>query len=416
MTLQGQIKEEEKKNIECLFWDEKGEKWSNEGCKSTLLENTIECLCSHLTNFTAGNMLSNGGIAIGQEANLQQAEAKGINTWIFVGAGVGGGILLAIAAAFIILKPQKKNMRKKDDEEVIEIVVGEELSQKIHLMEKIGQGAFSTVFRAIQGETTAVAVKKQNQNSEKKSFLYEAHILKSLAHPHIVQYFGIFEDPEGRANIVTEYMDGGDLLSLLRNSSLKSDVKHGIVLDLAGAMSYLVQNGIVHADVSARNVLMRQGNIPKLSDFGLARKAGEKQVKSTKPPIRWSAPEVLRGEAHSHQSDVFSFAVLIWEIIYDGKTPFGEKNNEQVVDFVTKGGRLCTPSGKWGDIMKKCWSEEAKERMTFKDLTEEITKQVGLSPNIRTSSKGIGSAALKALVKKDSSAPPSPVLYVHSEH
>eukprot|EP01117_Protostelium_nocturnum_P018641 TRINITY_DN7836_c0_g2_i3.p1 TRINITY_DN7836_c0_g2~~TRINITY_DN7836_c0_g2_i3.p1 ORF type:complete len:203 (-),score=54.71 TRINITY_DN7836_c0_g2_i3:18-626(-) len=176
--------------------------------------------------------------------------------------------------------------------------------------------------------------------------------------------------------MVLEYMNGGNLLSALQSQKFEFESKLKIANDIVGALKYLESNGIVHCDISARNVLLREGPTAKLGDFGLAADKNELGKKrEEKPPVRWSAPEVLKYQRYSHSSDVWMYGVLLWEIWSDGKIPYGEMTNEEVVLFVIGGGKLFPPKDvthKFLQIIQSCIEEEGK-RIGFDEISRELS-------------------------------------------
>eukprot|EP01117_Protostelium_nocturnum_P019784 TRINITY_DN8666_c0_g1_i1.p1 TRINITY_DN8666_c0_g1~~TRINITY_DN8666_c0_g1_i1.p1 ORF type:complete len:292 (+),score=81.53 TRINITY_DN8666_c0_g1_i1:139-1014(+) len=250
------------------------------------------------------------------------------------------------------------------------------LGNRIELKEKLGQGAFSTVYRGVQSGTTEVAVKKLNANVDKRQFVRESNILKTLHHPHVIQYLGLFEDSDKQLCMVVEYMRDGDLLNLIQRETIVAEEKYKMLFDLASAMIYLQEKGIIHADLSARNVLL-SGRTVKLTDFGMARESSliQSSFVGDKNPVRWSAPEVLNSQKYSFESDVWSFGVLIWEVMNDGKVPYGSKDNNQVHQFVSDGGTLSVSDldVSIGSSVKKCWELKPKDRTSFQSISSVLS-------------------------------------------
>eukprot|EP01117_Protostelium_nocturnum_P009585 TRINITY_DN3419_c0_g1_i5.p1 TRINITY_DN3419_c0_g1~~TRINITY_DN3419_c0_g1_i5.p1 ORF type:complete len:173 (-),score=63.48 TRINITY_DN3419_c0_g1_i5:227-745(-) len=149
-------------------------------------------------------------------------------------------------------------------------------------------------------------------------------------------------------------------------------------MDIVGALRYLETNGICHNDISARNVLIvKEGWTGKLSDFGLARQVKDVgKMQGEKSPVRWSAPEVLKSQKYSHKSDVWMFGVLLWEMWSDGKTPYGDMTNEEVIKFVCEGGKLFAKEEgetvKYLEIIQLCNREE-KSRISFEEISPKLS-------------------------------------------
>uniref|UniRef100_UPI003AAAEC88 tyrosine-protein kinase TXK-like n=1 Tax=Centroberyx gerrardi TaxID=166262 RepID=UPI003AAAEC88 len=131
---------------------------------------------------------------------------------------------------------------------------------------------------------------------------------------------------------------------------------------------------------AARNCLVNEQNVVKVSDFGMARYVLDNQYTSSsgaKFPVKWSPPEVLHYSKYSSKSDVWSYGVLMWEIFSEGRTPFESRSNIEVVEEITRGVRLYRPHRAAHDtyhIMYRCWHEKPQGRPSFSELLEEIRK------------------------------------------
>uniref|UniRef100_A0A7N9ATG8 Tyrosine-protein kinase n=1 Tax=Mastacembelus armatus TaxID=205130 RepID=A0A7N9ATG8_9TELE len=132
--------------------------------------------------------------------------------------------------------------------------------------------------------------------------------------------------------------------------------------------------------LAARNCLVNEQSMVKVSDFGMTRYVLDNQYTSSsgaKFPVKWSPPEVLHYSKYSSKSDVWSFGVVMWEIYSEGRTPFENRSNLDVVNDITRGIRLYRPhraSQPLYAIMYRCWHERPQGRPTFSELLEEIRK------------------------------------------
>ena len=139
-------------------------------------------------------------------------------------------------------------------------------------------------------------------------------------------------------------------------------------------MSYLEEHSYIHRDLAARNILIGEGNVCKVADFGLARIINEdiyNPREGTKFPIKWTAPEAALYNRFSIKSDIWSFGITISEIVTKGAMPYPGMNNRQVLEAVDRGYRMPSPEAcpePLYSIMLSCWKSEPEDRPTFDSL------------------------------------------------
>ena len=253
--------------------------------------------------------------------------------------------------------------------------------RQIRLVKKLGSGSFAQVWGGIWNGTTSVAVKtlKTGSGMAESDFLREATLMKELRHPNILQLYAMCTK-EQPLYIVMELMKHGCLLDYLRNErgSLKLSQLISMAQQVTEGMSYLEEHQYIHRDLAARNVLVGDGLVCKISDFGLTQSVEEaesKAHKGTKFAIKWTAPEGLIHNNFSVKSDVWSFGILLYEIITYGRFPYAGMTNEEVIRKLERGYRMPQPkesSYTYYNIMLKCWREEPENRPTFKALQWEL--------------------------------------------
>ncbi|KAH1164744.1 hypothetical protein KIL84_008162, partial [Mauremys mutica] len=152
-------------------------------------------------------------------------------------------------------------------------------------------------------------------------------------------------------------------------------------------MEYLASQKCIHRDLAARNVLVTEDNVMKIADFGLARDVGNiscyKKTASGRLPVKWMALEALFDGVYTHQSDVWSFGVLLWEIFTLGGSPYPGIPSKELFKFLKEGNRLDKPANCTHDlymIMKECWHVVPSERPTFKQLVEDLDRVLTVTP------------------------------------
>lgn len=158
-------------------------------------------------------------------------------------------------------------------------------------------------------------------------------------------------------------------------------------LQVAQGMSFLAAKNCIHRDVAARNVLVTQGRLAKICDFGLARDIENDSnyvVKgNARLPVKWMAPESIFDCIYTVQSDVWSYGILLWEIFSLGRSPYpGVVVNRKFYKMIKDGYKMDCPDYAPLDIyriMKTCWDLEPTHRPTFNEVTDLIHRQMSLS-------------------------------------
>ncbi|TNN03135.1 receptor tyrosine-protein kinase erbB-4 isoform X2 [Takifugu rubripes] len=253
----------------------------------------------------------------------------------------------------------------------------------------LGSGAFGTVYKGIwvpEGEKVKipVAVKILNEATGPKAnveFMDEALIMASMEHPHLVRLLGVCLSPT--IQLVTQLMPHGCLLDYVHEhkDNIGSQLLLNWCVQIAKGMMYLEERRLVHRDLAARNVLVKSPNHIKITDFGLARllDVNEKEYNADggKMAIKWMALECIHYRKFTHQSDVWSYGVTIWELMTFGGKPYDGISTRDIPDLLEKGERLPQPPICTIDVymvMVKCWMIDADSRPKFKELAAEFTR------------------------------------------
>ncbi|XP_035534333.1 tyrosine-protein kinase FRK-like [Morone saxatilis] len=263
--------------------------------------------------------------------------------------------------------------------------------KSIKLLKKLGAGQFGEVFEGLWNETTAVAVKTLKPGTmDPEDFLREAQIMKRLRHAKLIQLYAVctMEEP---IYIITELMKNGSLLEYLqkdKGTTLGISDQIEMAAQVASGMAYLELQNYIHRDLAARNVLVTESNIMKIADFGLARDVHNidyyKKTTNGRLPVKWMAPEALFDRVYTHQSDVWSFGVLMWEIFTLGGSPYPGIPVEELFKLLKEGHRMDKPGNCTNELymmMKDCWHAISSQRPTFKQLVEDLDRILTLSTN-----------------------------------
>jgi len=249
--------------------------------------------------------------------------------------------------------------------------------ESLRLTRKLGAGQFGEVWAGVWNNTTQVAVKTLKTGTMSPgSFLEEAGVMKNLRHKHLVQLYAVCSDREP-IYIVTELMPNGSLLDYLTKGegiSLDFPILIDMSAQVASAMAFLENQGYIHRDLAARNILVGEQNLCKVADFGLARLIEDDEYtahEGARFPVKWTAPEAALKSVFTIKSDVWSFGILLTELVTKGRIPYPGMTNPQVLAALEGGYRMPIPQNcpkPLYDIMLACWHKEPQDRPTFEYL------------------------------------------------
>ncbi|KAJ0036194.1 hypothetical protein NQD34_004871 [Periophthalmus magnuspinnatus] len=255
--------------------------------------------------------------------------------------------------------------------------------EEFKLYKKLGEGHFGQVWEALwtTHNNKKVAIKTLKQEDTKQDeFVKEVTALKNLHHPKLIQLLAMCSRGEP-VYIVTELMSKGSLKSYLDSPEGQVLTSAHLIYmgsQVAEGMAYLEDRSIVHRDLATRNILVGEDLVCKVADFGLARIIKDSVYtasRSTKIPVRWTAPEAALHQRFSVKSDVWSFGVLLYEMMSRGKTPYEGKSNKEVLDMLSSGYRLSCPTRCPPNIyriMLDCWAFEPSKRPSFHALHSQL--------------------------------------------
>ncbi|XP_051500952.1 tyrosine-protein kinase fynb isoform X3 [Myxocyprinus asiaticus] len=248
--------------------------------------------------------------------------------------------------------------------------------ESLMLEVKLGAGCFADVWCGTWNGNTKVAVKTLKPGTmSPESFLEEAQIMKKLRHDKLVQLYAVVsEEP---IYIVTEYMGKGSLLDFLKDGEgrgLKLPNLVDMAAQVAGGMAYIERMNYIHRDLRSANILVGDNLVCKIADFGLARLIEDNEYtarQGAKFPIKWTAPEAALYGKFTIKSDVWSFGILLTELVTKGRVPYPGMNNREVLEQVERGYRMPCPQdcpSSLHDLMLLCWKKDPEERPTFEYL------------------------------------------------
>uniref|UniRef100_A0A6Q2XGG8 receptor protein-tyrosine kinase n=1 Tax=Esox lucius TaxID=8010 RepID=A0A6Q2XGG8_ESOLU len=292
-----------------------------------------------------------------------------------------------------------------------------ELSRdRLSLGKPLGEGCFGQVVlaeatgldREKPSSLTKVAVKMLKADATEKDLsdlISEMEMMKMIGkHKNIINLLGACTQ-DGPLYVVVEYASQGNLREYLRCrrpvgleywsgpsqaplDSLEVRELVSAAYQVARGMAYLASQKCIHRDLAARNVLVTEDNVMKIADFGLARDIHHidyyKKTTNGRLPVKWMAPEALFDRVYTHQSDVWSFGVLLWEIFTLGGSPYPGVPVEELFKLLKEGHRMDRPAACTEELymmMRDCWHAVPSGRPTFQQLVEDLDSTLSLMAN-----------------------------------
>ncbi|KAK4530434.1 hypothetical protein CCYA_CCYA04G1291 [Cyanidiococcus yangmingshanensis] len=257
----------------------------------------------------------------------------------------------------------------------------------IELVEELGRGSFGTVYKAkYLGYIVAVKVfeigRSCSQGDQYRNFYSEVRTLCNLDHENILQFIGAGRAPSPpRLFIVTEFMSRGTLFDLLhrRREVLSPLRKKSMALDVCRGMAYLHDRGLMHRDLKSSNLLVDSSYRVKIGDFGLSKSI--RYIALCQPMTgncgtpQYMAPEVLASTPYGAGADVFSFGVLLWELLAE-ELPYQGMEPMRVIAAVLHMNERPPLNRHWHpdlvQLLRECWDRNPSKRPTFQALVKRL--------------------------------------------
>ncbi|RLV93195.1 hypothetical protein DV515_00013544 [Chloebia gouldiae] len=222
---------------------------------------------------------------------------------------------------------------------------------------------------------------------QRRDFLSEASIMGQFDHPNVIHLEGVVTK-SSPVMIITEFMENGSLDSFLRQNDGQFTVIQlvGMLRGIAAGMKYLADMNYVHRDLAARNILVNSNLVCKVSDFGLSRFLEDDTSDPTytsalggKIPIRWTAPEAIQYRKFTSASDVWSYGIVMWEVMSYGERPYWDMTNQDVINAIEQDYRLPPPMdcpNALHQLMLDCWQKDRNHRPKFGQIVNTLDKMI----------------------------------------
>jgi len=254
----------------------------------------------------------------------------------------------------------------------------------LEIQKRIGSGGFAEVFLGYRkSDGTVVAIKKlhkqQFDSTMLDMFRREIVILTKLSHFAILPFVGACTKPP--YCIVTQFMSGGSLFARLHSKDASSQLSATqltiIALGIAYGMSFLHEKQMIHRDLKSLNILLDEDDFPKICDFGMARtkNTGSEPMTGEIGTSQWMAPEVLASQNYDEKADVYSYGIIIWEML-TGDIPYrGLRDIQVAMTVVNQNNRPKIPKNcpqNLSKFIKVCWSNDPKQRPDFNSIVRAL--------------------------------------------
>ncbi|XP_013163326.1 PREDICTED: serine/threonine-protein kinase ULK3-like isoform X1 [Papilio xuthus] len=294
--------------------------------------------------------------------------------------------------------------------------------------EKLGSGSYSTVYKAITkvGARSTVAIKCIDKSRVKHSgaavdnLITEIRLLKTLTHPHIV-HMKQFTWDDRNIYIIMEYCCGGDLSKYIQRYGRVPEKQVLYFLQqLASALKFLREKGVVHMDLKPHNLLLHKGSdgkyILKVADFGFAQHMTEEQLRCLRGSPLYMAPEMLRGR-YDARVDLWSVGVIMYECLF-GRAPYSSATFKELVDKIQRQAPIEIPprssiSPGCQDLLTRLLQHDPDKRISYEEFFAHEYLDLEHMPSKENYEKAVG--LIKRAIELDSAGELAGALTAYSD-
>lgn len=282
---------------------------------------------------------------------------------------------------------------------------------QLRICEKIGEGFFGSVHRGVLRDRT-VAVKRirraqYRSDSDFDLVVKECAIMSLVNHENIVEFIGICEDGPREFLIVSQFVGGGTVRERIHRhpAHITDAFRVRVITSVAKAMAYMhawQPRAIIHRDLTTSNILLDEGTsgVAYVCDLGLARIHAGSAIAMTAAvgSLAFMAPELFRGDSYDEKCDVFSFAIVLWEMLSMNSDICQGEVPHMWASHVAMDGRRPSLAGipqRYCDLLVQLWAPQPQDRPSFVKVLEYIAET--LVPQIRARSSAFSRASSSSL-------------------